>query len=132
MTATDPKACPNGDGRAGAAMAAIVGDDSPEEAALGGHAARVRHRRAGLVHDDAVRTAPKGLPVDRHRAASRGAVAPVRRRKPPERADGRAADPVAGGATVELDPLPPEAPGLAAERQAVAELGDDGAPSRRR
>jgi hypothetical protein len=115
MTAMGSKACPNDDGRIGAAMAAVVGDDGPEEAALGGHAARVRHRRAGLVHDDAVRTAPKGRPVVDHG----------------QQVEARAPDPVAKRTAVEIEALPFEDPGLAVKRQAVAEFRDDGAPSRR-
>jgi len=37
------------DGRSGTAMAAIVGDDGPEVAALGGLEARVQHRRAAMA-----------------------------------------------------------------------------------
>ena len=103
------------DGRAGAAMAAIVGDDGPEVTALRSLPPRVQHRRAGLVDEDAVRTAQMGAHVvdDRHQVET------------------GAADPVAERAAVDLDPLPPEDPGLAVERKMVPEFRDDGEPSRR-
>ena len=97
------------DGRAGTAMAAIVGHDGPEVAALGGLAARVQHRRAGLVDEDAVRAAQMGLHVidDRHQVET------------------GAADPVAERAAIQIDPLSLEDLGLAVKRKVVAELGHD-------
>jgi len=38
------------DGRVSTAMAAIIGDDCPEVAALGGLAARIENRRAGFIY----------------------------------------------------------------------------------
>src|SRR5690606_37445262 len=44
------------DGWASTAMAAIIGYDGPEITALGGLSARVQHRRAGFIHEDAICT----------------------------------------------------------------------------
>ena len=87
MTAIGPKECPNDDGRADTSMTAIISNHGPEVAALGGLAPRVQHRRAGFVHEDAVRAAQMGAHVvdDRHQVELRGTVAPVGRRKPPKR-----------------------------------------------
>ena len=64
---------------------------------------------AGLVDEDAIRPAQMGPHVvdDRHQV------------------EAGAADPVAERAAIDLDPLPPEDPGLAIEWQMVAELRDD-------
>jgi hypothetical protein len=97
------------DGRAGTAMAAIVGHDGPEVAALRGLPARIQHRRAGLVHEDPVGAAQMGLHVVDHR----------------HQVEARAADPVAERAAVEMQPLSLEDPGLAVKRKVVAELRDD-------
>ncbi len=85
------------DGRSGTTMAAIVGHDSPEEAVLGGLAARVEHRRAGLVDEDAIRPAQMGPHVidDRHQV------------------EAGATDPVTERAAIQIDPLPLEDLGLA-------------------
>jgi hypothetical protein len=105
MTATGPTECPNDDGRAGAAMPALAGDDCPEAAAPGGLAPWVRHRRAGLAEEDAIGAAqmPAHVVDHGHRVELRGIVAPVGRRKPPK----RPTDPVAGRAAVEMQPLSP-------------------------
>jgi hypothetical protein len=68
-----------------------------------------KHRRPGLVDEDAVRTAQMAAHVvdDRHQV------------------EAGATDPVAERPAVERDPLPPEDLGLAVERQVVAELRDD-------
>lgn len=97
------------DGRVGAAMAAIFGYDGPEVTALGGLADRIEHRRAGLIHKDAVRAAQMGPHVVDHR----------------HQVETGAADPVAEGAAIEVDPLPLEDFGLAIKRKVVAELRDD-------
>jgi hypothetical protein len=109
MTATGSEECPNDDGRTGAAMSAVVGDDSPEKAAPGGLAARVQHRRAGLVDEDPVGSAQMGLHVVDHG----------------QQVEARAPDPVAKRTAVEIETLPFEDPGLAVKRKVVAELGDD-------
>jgi hypothetical protein len=90
-------------------MAAVVGDDGPEEAALGGLSARVQHRCPGFIDKDAVRAAQMGLHVidDRHQM------------------EAGATDPVAERAPVEVDPLPFEDLGLAVEWQVVAKLRHD-------
>jgi len=91
-------------------MAAIIGHDRPEVTALGGLSARIEHRRAGFIDEDAVGAAQMGAHVvdDRHEVELRGTVAPVGRRKPPK----RAADPVAERTAIEVDPLPLEDFGL--------------------
>jgi len=94
------------DGRIGTAMAAIVGHDGPEIASLGGLAARVQHRRACLIHEDAVRAAQMSLHVvDRRHEVEAGA-----------------ADPVAKRATIEMDALPLEDFNLAIEGKMIAEF----------
>ena len=86
-----------------------IGDDRPEEAALGGLSARVQHRRAGFIHEDAIGTAQMRAHVvdDRHEVET------------------GTPDPVAERAAVQVDPLPLEDLGLAIERQVVAEFRDD-------
>jgi len=97
------------DGWADTAMTTVVGHDGPEEAALGGLAARVQHRRAGLVGKDAVRAAQMSFHVidDRHQVET------------------GTADPVAKCASIQIDPLPLEDLGLAVKWQVVTELGHD-------
>ena|GEM_PF-2468245 len=97
------------DGWADTAMTTVVGHDGPEEAALGGLAARVQHRRAGLVDKNAVRAAQMSLHVidDGHQVET------------------GTADPVAKRAPVQIDPLPLEDLGLAVKWQVVTELGHD-------
>ena len=51
------------DRRAGAAMAAIVGDHHPEPAGLRGPATRIQHRRTSLIDEDAVCLAQMGRHV---------------------------------------------------------------------
>ncbi len=91
------------DRRAGAAMAAIVGDDGPEVAALRGLPARIKHRRPRLVDEDPVGAAQMGAHVvdDRHQV------------------EARAPDPVAERAAVEVEPLPLEDPGLSGRRTSI-------------
>jgi len=90
-------------------MTSVVSDDGPEEAAPGAFQARVQHRRAGFIHEDAVCAAQMGTHMvdDRHQVET------------------GAADPVAERAAVQVDPLPPEDLGLAVKRQVVTELRDD-------
>jgi len=90
-------------------MAAIIGHDRPEISALGGLSARVQHGRSRFVDKDTVRAAQMGFHVidDRHQVET------------------GATDPVAEGAAIEVDPLPPEDLGLPVERQAIAEFRDD-------
>ena len=97
------------DGRACTAMAAVVGDDGPEEAALGGLSARVQHRCPGFIDKDAVRAAQMVLHVvdDRHQV------------------EAGASDPVAKRAAIQIDPLPFEDFDLAVEWQMIAELRHD-------
>lgn len=96
------------DGRAATAMAAIIGYHGPEIAALRGFVPRIQHRRAGLVDEDAIGPAQMGLHVPDDR----------------QQVEAGAADPVAERSAVEIDALPLEDPGLAIERQMVAELRD--------
>lgn len=85
------------DGRAGAAVAAVIGDDGPEVAASGGFPARVQHRRTRLVDKDTIRTAQMGAHmVDDLHQVEAGAADLI--------AEQRAA--------IKLDPLPPEDLGL--------------------
>ena len=109
MTAIGPKECPNDDGRADTAMTAIISNHGPEVAALGGLPPRVQHRRAGLIHEDAVRAAQMGAHLVDHR----------------HQVETGAANPIAKGAAIQIDPLPFEDLGLTVERQMVAELCDD-------
>ena len=108
MTAIGPKECPNDDGRADTAMAAIIGHHGPDLAALGGLPPRVQHRSAGFIDKDAVRAAQMGTHVvdDRHQVELRGTVAPVGRRKPQK----RTTNPVAERTPIQIDPLPFEDP----------------------
>lgn len=68
-------------------MTAIIGHHGPEVAAPGGLAARVQHRGAGFVHDDAVRAAQMGTHVvdDRHQVETGAAVRTRLRRSGPSR-----------------------------------------------
>lgn len=95
--------------RARTAKHVIVGHDALEVAALGGLAARVKNRRAGVINEGPVGGAQMGLHlVDHwHQAA---ACTP---------------DPSAKLAAVEVEPLPLEYPGLSEKWKVVAELGDD-------
>ena len=113
MTAIGPKECPNDDGWASTAVAAVVGDDGPEVAALRGLPARVQHRRACLVapkarfqrDEDPVGGAQMGLHVVDHGP----------------QVEAGATDPVAQRAAVEVETLPLEDPGLAVERYSSGE-----------
>ena len=97
------------DGRAGAGMAAIIGNHGPEIAALGGLPPRVQHGRAGFIDEDAVRAAQMDAHVvdDRHQMET------------------GAADPVAERAPIQIDPLPLEDLRLTIKRQMIAEFRDD-------
>jgi hypothetical protein len=97
------------DGRAGTAVAAIVGDDGPEVSALRRLPARIQHRRPGLVDEDAIGAAQMGP----HVAGDRLQV------------EAGAADPVAERAAIQIDPLSPEDLRLSIKGQMVAELRDD-------
>ena len=79
-----------------AGLTAIVGDGSPEMAALRAPPAGIKQRRTGFIHEDAARTAQMIAHVvdDRHELET------------------GAPDPVAQRPTVEVDPLPFEHPGL--------------------
>ena len=90
-------------------MTTIVGHNSPDVSALCRFSPRVQHRRAGLVDEDAIRTAQMDLHVVDHR----------------HQVETGAADPVAKRAAIQVDPLPLEDLGLAAKRKMVAELRND-------
>src|SRR5690606_1727092 len=97
------------DGWASTAMPAIIGDDGPEEAALGAFHARFQHRRAGFSYEDAA-CATKMDPDmvdDGHQVETGGP------------------DLVAECAAGQIDPLPLEDLGLPIKRQVVTELRDD-------
>ena len=97
------------EGRACAAMAAIIGYDGPEVTAFGGLSARAQHRRAGSIDKDAVRAALMGPhKVDNGDEMETGLTNSV-----PE------------GAAIGIDPLSLEDFGLTVEWQMVAELGGD-------
>ena len=97
------------DRRARAAMAAVVGGDRPEEALLRLPAPGVEHRRSRLVHEQAIRPGEMiaHVPGDRLQV------------------EAGPAGPVAQGGAVEPDAVAGVDPGLAVERQMVAELRDD-------
>ncbi len=111
------------DGWASTAMPAIIGHNGPEEAALGGLSARIQHRCAGFIEEDAIGTPQMGAHVvdDRPEMELRGPWPLMGPRKPPK----RTADPVAERAAVQVDPLPLEDFGLSVKRKMVAEFRDD-------
>lgn len=90
-------------------MAAIIGYDRPEIAALGAFQARFQHRRAGFIHEDAMGAAQMGAHVvdDRHEVET------------------GPADPVAERAAIQVDPLSLEDFSLPVERQVIAEFRND-------
>ena len=91
------------------AVPAVIRDDGPEPAGLRRPAPWVQHRRPRLVHEDPVGC----LQVRPHLLDDRPEV----EAGPP--------DPVAQGRPIECNPLPLVDPGLAIEREVVAELRDD-------
>jgi len=97
------------DGRALAAMAAVIASDRPEEAFLDLPASGIEHRRGGLVHEQAIRLGqmPAHVVGDGLEMEA-GPASPVAQCRP-----------------IQLDALAGVDFGLPVERQMIAELGDD-------
>lgn len=96
-------------GRATAAIPAVVGGNGPEEAFLRSSSPGIEHRRGGLVHEDAV---GRGK-VLAHVVGDRLEV------------EARSTHPVAESSPVKLDALPGIDLGLPIKGQVIAELRDN-------